>query len=411
MDGGAWYSGRAMWVGISIAGLVLAGVALGYLWLIALGAVRVPAAPAAAPGEPRVRFAIAVPAHDEAPVIEATVGALRALDYPEHRFRIWVVADRCSDDTAARARAAGATCLERSEGPGTGKAAALRWLLAEVLAGPEAPDAVVVFDADTRADAGFLRAMAARLEGGEQVVQGRHRIANPGDGWYPAMSDVQLSLNNRIFNQGRANLGLSAMSMGDSFCIGSALLREAGWGDGLTEDHDLRLRLLERGVRIGYEPAAVGWGEAPVTWAIAARQRARWLAGLNQSARAHLGRMVRLALRRPSAPLVDGIARIVLPSYSTLTVLAAAALAVQGAAALLRPGSIPAPLLWGWGGVLFLLAVYPFFGLALDGAPLRAYAVSLTGPLFVVWRTWLAVRTRLGGAPREWLRTPRRGGR
>ena len=391
---------------LSAALLALVAIPVAYLCLLALGALRRPPLPP--PTDARIRFGLAVPAHDEETVIGRTVAGLRSIAYPAELFDVWVVADCCSDHTAERARVAGATCLERGGGLEPGKGAALGWLFARIREEGVPYDAMVVFDADTQVDAGFLQAIAARLSQGEQAVQGQHRVVNPGDGWYPALSDAMFRLNNRIFNQGRVNLALSAMNMGDSICLRSDLLRDIGWGEGLTEDYDLRLRLLLCGVRIAYEPAAVGYGEAPQTWAAARRQRERWLVGVHRSGRAHLGSLVRQAARRPNALLLDGIARIVLPSYSTLTLLTAAGLVVQVGLAALGWVDIPAALLWAWLGILVLLVAYPFFGLALDRAPRRAFAAALTGPAFVLWRTWLALLLRLGGAANTWVRTPRR---
>ena len=82
--------------------LIAGGLAYQYLLLIA----GKPGAKAEAPVRtaPPLRFAIAIPAHNEAGVIGATVRRLRQMDYPADRFDVHVVADHCSDDTAAVAR-------------------------------------------------------------------------------------------------------------------------------------------------------------------------------------------------------------------------------------------------------------------------------------------------------------------
>ena len=69
-----------------------------------------------------------------------------------------------------------------------------------------------------------------------------------------------------------------------------------------------------------------------------------------------------------------------------------------------------AVLLALWSLAAGLLALFPMIGLALERAPLRAYLVVLTGPVFIVWRTWLAVVSRFGRRSVEWVRTPRREG-
>jgi hypothetical protein len=67
--------------------------------------------------------------------------------------------------------------------------------------------------------------------------------------------------------------------------------------------------------------------------------------------------------------------------------------------------AFPAVLIYGWISVCVLLFAYPLFGLALERAPARAYLVILTGPLFVLWRTALAVKARYSRRPPVWIRT------
>jgi cellulose synthase/poly-beta-1,6-N-acetylglucosamine synthase-like glycosyltransferase len=58
--------------------------------------------------------------------IERCIKSLLGSRYPSERVRIYVVADHCSDQTAAVARAAGAEVLIRDEEP-AGKTFALDW--------------------------------------------------------------------------------------------------------------------------------------------------------------------------------------------------------------------------------------------------------------------------------------------
>jgi cellulose synthase/poly-beta-1,6-N-acetylglucosamine synthase-like glycosyltransferase len=393
---------------LSLTLLAVCLLPLGYLYLQALAAVR-PAPPPALDRDPSHRFVIAIPAHDEAGVIEATVRKLLALDYPQHLFSVHIVADHCSDETALLARSAGAVVHERGEGPRTGKGAALSWLLERVL--DEGCDAVAVFDADTQVDAQFLRVMDARLAGGDQVVQGRHVISNPEDGWYPALMWAMFMVDNRFQNLGRVNLGCSAKLMGDSVCFRADVLRRMGWGAGLTEDFQLRQRLLLEGVCIGYEPAAVGCGEAALTWAQAQAQRKRWLRGTHDSSQQFARRLLVESLRRRDAALVDGALQAYLPSYSTLTVICGAAALTQALINWVAGPVFHSAAVGGWGAMLGTLFVYPLIGLALERAPLRAYGVMLSGPFFILWRTWLALVARVGGRPVIWIRTAHGGRR
>jgi len=388
---------------ISLVALLALVLPLGYLFLLAVASVRSASPQMQSNPRPSCRFVITIPAHDEASVIEGTVQRLRALDYPPDLFSIHVVADHCSDNTATLARRAGAIAHERNEGPRTGKGAALSWLFQRIL--DDTCDAVVIFDSDTQVAADFLRVMDVRLAQGAQVVQGQHIIGNHDEGWFPALTWAMFLVDNRFQNLGRSNLGWSAKHMGDSICFRVDVLRRTGWGEGLTDDYQLRQRLLLEGVRIAYEPAAIGYGEAPRTWAQARAQRARWLRGTRDASQRFARRLLVEAVKRRDPALLDGAFQAYLPSYSTLAMLCVISVLIQ-----VLINWVVAPLFsWhvvgAWLVVLSALFVYPLIGLVLEHAPLKAHVAILSGPFFILWRTWLALASRLGSRPVTWVRT------
>lgn len=386
-----------------------------YLYLLAIASVR---RRGARPNRlARHRFAIAIPAHNEAAVIASTIQHLRQLDYPVELVDIHVVADHCSDLTAAIARPLGAIVHERSDAPGGSKGAALRWLFLRILderrrrPGEQPYDAVVVFDADTHVAPNFLHLVDARLQQGAQVVQGQHVIRNPEDGWVPALIWAMFLIDNRLQNLGRTALGWSAKNMGDSICFRADVLRRLGWGEGLTEDYAFRQQLLLEGIKIQYEPDARGYGEAPSSWAAARTQRSRWLRGTGDVSQRFARRLLIEGLRRRDLPLLDGALQAHLPSYSTLTMLSMAGCLASIGVRWLRKSTTAADrssATRSWAALAAALFVYPLLGLALERAPVRAYVAILLGPAFVVWRTWLALVARFGAHETVWIRTERR---
>jgi len=388
---------------LSLVLLVLACLPAAYLLLLALAAVKTTPCPPEDP-RPRHRFMIAIPAHDEGAVIATSVRRLRELDYPTDLYTIHIMADHCSDDTALLAQREGAFVHERKEGPRSGKGAALSWLFNQTFESV-ACDAIVIFDADTIVDSRFLKIMDAHLSRGDQAIQGQHIIRNPQQGWFPALSWAMFLVDNRFQNQGRSNLGWSAKHMGDSICFCKEVLQKMGWGSGLTEDFQLRQRLLLENIRIVYEPAAKGYGEAPLTWQQARRQRARWLRGTFEASRQFRQWLWQKGLRTGNLAMLDGALQASLPSYSTLTLASLLALLVQVLINLLAGPLFAAPLLWGWLALSLLLFLYPFFGLLLEKAPPRAYLVMLSGPIFILWRTWLAIFSRFFKKQVAWQRT------
>ncbi|HET9905375.1 MAG TPA: glycosyltransferase family 2 protein [Anaerolineales bacterium] len=389
---------------VSLITLILILLPIAYWFMLALAAIRMPSRRSRLTRKPVTRFAITIPAHDEASVIGATVSRLRNLDYPSDMYAIHIVADHCTDETGRLAQEAGAVVHERQDGPRTGKGAALAWLFERMLTEPY--DAVVVFDSDTQVEPDFLRVMDARLAEESQVIQGQHIIRNPESGWFPALTWAMFLIDNRFQNLGRSNLGWSAKNMGDSICFRADILRNLGWGEGLTEDYQLRQRLLLAGIKISYEPRAKGYGEAPRTWAQARAQRARWLRGTQTASQQLARQLLKAAIKHRDLAILDGALQAYLPSFSTLTVIGVLALLAQ---LLLNkvflPPLIAPSLIYAWIGVCVALFVYPLFGLALERAPARAYFVILTGPLFILWRTALAITSRYSRRPAIWVRT------
>lgn len=102
-----------------------------------------------------VTVTVLIPAHDEEALIGATIASLQAQSHPPER--IIVVADNCTDATVEIARDAGVEVVE-SIGNRHKKAGALNQALARLLPGQGDNDVVMVMDADTTLDAGFLEA-------------------------------------------------------------------------------------------------------------------------------------------------------------------------------------------------------------------------------------------------------------
>ncbi len=100
-------------------------------WTALAGGRGAPLPPVRKDGE-RPKLIFLVPAHDEELLIERCVKSLVTQDYPQDSYTVAVIADNCTDKTAARAREFGATVLERHDTSARGKHHAIAWALTQV---------------------------------------------------------------------------------------------------------------------------------------------------------------------------------------------------------------------------------------------------------------------------------------
>jgi cellulose synthase/poly-beta-1,6-N-acetylglucosamine synthase-like glycosyltransferase len=359
-------------------------------------------APKPVPPSPgRLRFDIVVPAHDEAAVIQRTVASLRALTWPADGFRIWVIADNCTDATAALARAAGAAVLERRDADRRGKGHALNFAFCDSAARGWA-DAVVVVDADSEVSPNLLQAFAAHIEGGAGAVQADYGVLNPDHSWRTRLMTIALASFHTLRSNARERLRLSSGIRGNGWCITHRLLRLAPYqAFSLTEDLEYGIDLGLAGHRVHYAADAHVNAEMVSGEQAARTQRQRWEGGRWQLIRSRVLPLLRIALRRRSGVCLDlAVDLLVLPlSYVALNVIAL--LAVAGIASLWMPSM----QLWLWVSAVCVLALllYLLRGWQISGLGLRGLVDLGRAPAFVIWKLVL-LRSR-GSV--EWTRTKR----
>lgn len=381
---------------------------LGYHYFLAVASIREPRVPGD-PSRPVTRFAVAIPAHNEAAVLPATLAHLGAQRYPPDLFDVHVVADHCTDDTVRVVHDGGAVAHERDAQPKGRKAYALQWLLARILDEDARYDAVAIFDADSHVAPDFLDVMDRYLQAGEQLLQGQHVVSNPQDSMVAAMAAVDMRLNNRLRNQSRRNLGFACRLMGDAMVFDASILRARGWPtDSMIEDRELGYELLLRGIAAGYVPQARSFGQGASSWKQAKPQRLRWYRGMASIRRQLARRLVGKVVRQPSAMVLDGALELLMPSYSLLSGMSVLNVGLVAILAFL--GSEVRDILGVTGSALLVAAwaLYPVVGLIIDRAPVWAFRALLLGPVYLAWRLWISILVRLRGDRIAWVRTRRR---
>ena len=254
----------AFWIAVSLLAYTHVGYPLLLLALTRGG--RGMAVPPLAGEPPRVTLIVA--AHDEEEVIERWVSRALALDYPRDRLEIVVACDGCTDDTASRARQAGAhRVLELERG---GKVAALNAAVAE--AGGE----VLAFsDANALWEPDALRLLVARLgEPGVGYVCGQVTFTAPAgtanqEGLYWRYEMAVRGMESALGGITAGNGAINAVRR-EAFI---ELAPERG------QDISLPFELAKRGWRSIYEPRARATEPMAATIEGEFRRKRRMMAG------------------------------------------------------------------------------------------------------------------------------------
>lgn len=232
------------------------------------------------------KFAVMIAARNERAVIGDLIASIKAQNYPQELIDVYVIADNCTDDTAAIAREAGACVFVRNNQEQVGKGYALDYGLQAIW--QEFPnaghEAYFVFDADNVLDSNYFAEMNKTFDSGAQVSTSYRNSKNFDSNWISAGYGVWFLREAKFLNQARITLNTSCAISGTGFFIASDILKKAGgwkWHL-LTEDIEFSASSITDGVRIDYCPTAVLYDEQPTTFRASWNQRFRWAKGFYQ---------------------------------------------------------------------------------------------------------------------------------
>ena len=374
--------------------LTLAGP--GAVYLAALtAAAALPArrnAPAAVDAD-ALRVVVLVPAHNESSGLLRTLRSLRAEAAGDAFTRIVVVADNCSDDTAAVARAEGVEVLERHDQAQRGKGHALQFGF-DALPGA---DWFIVIDADTSVEPGFLAAMRRAMAGGADALQCRYGVRDAFSSRRNTLADVALGGWNVLRPRGRAALGPSAGILGNGFALSRRTLERVPYSaHSIVEDVEYHQMLVRAGLNVRWVDGAQVRGDVPDAGAASAQQRSRWEGG-------------RLRLMADQAPalalsVLGGQWRLADPLLDLLLLPLSWHVALLLAALLLGGGLVQALAL----GALAAVGLHVLLALCLIRARHEHVRTLLGVPLYLVWKLRLAGATlHAAGRNAVWVRSVR----
>lgn len=358
-------------------------------------------------------YLILIPAHDEELTLPAVLPSIMALRNRQgtSSARVVVVADNCSDNTAALARMAGAEVLERFNKNQIGKGYALEWAIEELSRkyGPDQFNVLVILDADTVPEKNFLEEIDHILQSGAQVVQGRYGILNQSEAtWRSHLLATAFLIYNHVRPLGRATLGLSDGLRGNGMAFRRSVLERLPWeARGLVEDIEYANRLVKAGMKVTYAPRASIHGQGTSSGKQATVQRMRWEGGRFQQARADLPSLLRIALTKANFSALDRALDLLIPPLALLALLLTSLTFLDVIVWLVLGGEWLGATVLGWVGLIIGLILFIIGGLAVARAPRAAWLALVFAPFYVLWKLQIYIRMLIIKAPKEWIRTPR----
>jgi cellulose synthase/poly-beta-1,6-N-acetylglucosamine synthase-like glycosyltransferase len=351
------------------------------------------------------RFLFVIPAHDEEGNITATVNSCRSVFYDPALYRVIVIADNCTDGTAAAARAAGAEIIERTDSSRRSKGHALEFFFAQCSGAVDEANAVIVIDADTVVDPGILTAFATALAEGKDWVQCYYTVRNPDASWRTRMMTYAFSLFNGVWLLGQDRIGLAIGLKGNGMCFSTRGLARFPWqAYGLTEDLEFSWTLRIAGESVHFLPEARVYGSMLSQGGpSAAAQRLRWEAGRKAQRRMFLWPLLRSRRIKALTKLLY-LVDLFFPPLVTLLLGLLIVLSLDLAAVLDSRLLHTSPWLLTihglMGAVLASYALCPLWTLDL---PVRYIASLLVLPYYAVWK----LHATVGRSPSAWVRTSR----
>jgi cellulose synthase/poly-beta-1,6-N-acetylglucosamine synthase-like glycosyltransferase len=222
----------------------------------------------------RRSLAIIVPAHDESSIIGSTLRSIIPQLAPSDR--LIVVADNCSDETAAVAAVSGAETIIRTDADRRGKGYALDFGVRHLALAP--PEVVIVIDADCEIGAGAIDRLVRVCTMSSRPVQALYLMRSPPNaGLMTRIAEFAWVVKNQARPLGAARLGLSCQLMGTGMAFPWSCISSANLASGhIAEDLKLGIDLTRAGTPPLFCPDALVTSTFPASKEGTQSQRTRW---------------------------------------------------------------------------------------------------------------------------------------
>jgi cellulose synthase/poly-beta-1,6-N-acetylglucosamine synthase-like glycosyltransferase len=353
--------------------------------------------------EPRPgRVAVLIPAHNEGAGIGPTLEDVRS--QLSGGDRLVVVIDNCTDNTAEIAVATGAEITVRNDPTKIGKGYALDWGLSFL--NDDAPDIVIVVDADCRVLPGAINRLAGVCAKQQRPVQALYLITSPGGSAVNhQVAEFAWRIRNWFRPLGLAALGLPCQLMGSGMAFPWKIVTAANLSTGsIVEDLKLGLELAAAGFPPTFCPSAIITSTFPNSAEGTTRQRQRWEHG-------HVGliltlgpRLLYRAIRYRDLNLLALVLDLVVPPVSLLGAILVATTCGTAVATLAGMSSTAFTISWISLAAAFTAIVIGWIMHGRDCLPARSLGLI---PYYLFMKLRLYGGGALGKRVTRWIRTDR----
>lgn len=352
---------------------------------------------------PRPALAIVMPAHNEASGIAATLRSL--MPQLIHSDRMLVVADNCSDETAAIAAAEGAEVIERTDPTARGKGYALDFGVRHFE--PRPPEIVIFVDADCQVAPGSIDRLARMCAQTGRPIQGLYLMRGGRHmDLRMRMAEFAWAVKNQARPMGLKRLGLPCQLMGTGMAFPWKGIKTAQLASGhIVEDLKLGIDLARGGTAPLFCPQALLTSDFPVSSAGIGAQRTRWEHGHIGSILSDAPRLLKDSLSPPNAGLLALALDLSVPPLALLTLVVTVVWLASALFFLLTTMSLPLDIATA---AAALLGAAVLLSWARYGRRIISLGNLAFAPVYALRKIPLYGRF-LVARQMEWVRSDRRG--
>lgn len=289
-----------------------------YFAITGLFAFKADEIPKIRPFRARTKFAILIAARNEAKVIGDLIKSLKEQNYPKELFDIYSLVNNCTDNTLEVAKKAGSKILNVTV-PCKSKGDVLKFTFEKLK--NKKYDAYIVFDADNVVHPEFLKLMNNAYLSGYKVAQGRKDTKNISDNWLSSSYALFHFIQNFFFNKARMNIGAASAINGTGFMVAKSIMDEGFYPKTITEDIELSIQCVLKGIDIAYIEDAITYDEQPTKFNESWNQRSRWSKGIIECNRLYRKELLKTWLKTKNFSCLDKFMFSIAPYIQTLSVI------------------------------------------------------------------------------------------